>query len=255
MRKNLIGLAVVAIATSLSAPATGQDMDGFLSWSHWQCERGDQEICRIHHLYRECAEGDGYACDEVQRERYFESWRRHRREEFLRWLYEQCGYGDGQACRIYQLYTDCDAGNVDACDDIARERYHELWFDRDRDHFLDYYRERHSAPPPPSHREREQWRPEAPFPPREAPSGRSETHHHEAPDAPAPQAPQHHQETPSTPHAAPSAPPTAQPESHHHQQAPPAAASHPASAPEGRTHEHENAPSKKDCPPGNPNCR
>ena len=258
MRKNLIGMAAVVIGAALSAPATAQDLDGFLKWSHWQCERGDQESCRIHHLYRECEEGDRYACDEIQRERYFEGWQRHRREEFLRWLYDKCEFGDGEACRIYQLYTDCDAGNAYACEEILRERYHELWFDRDRDHFLDYYRERHSAPPTPSYVEPDQHRHEAPFAPHEtppAPAGAPpETHRHETPAATAPEAPRH-QEAPSAPHTSPSAPSPAQPESHHHQNEAPAAAQHPASAPEGRTHEHENAPSRKDCPQGNTNCK
>ena len=49
-----------------------REREEFLKRTHWQCEQGDREACRIHHLYRECEHGDNYACDEVNRERYHE---------------------------------------------------------------------------------------------------------------------------------------------------------------------------------------
>jgi len=129
MRALLIALVVAASGLLASGPARAHDNEDFLRWSHQQCERGDRDACRIHHLYEECDHGDRRACDEINRERYHEHWQsrehEHGRDDFLRHTRELCERGDREACHIHHLYEECDHGDRRACDEIARERYHE----------------------------------------------------------------------------------------------------------------------------------
>ena len=54
------------------------------------------------------------------------------REEFLSRAHWQCERGDHEACRVYHLYRQCQGGNVRACEEIERERYHDHWHERER---------------------------------------------------------------------------------------------------------------------------
>jgi len=129
MRALLVALVIAATSLLASSPASAQDREEFMRQTHWQCEQGDREACRIHHLYRECEHGDRRACDEVNRERYHErrqsSEQDRHREDFLRRTHEQCERGDREACRIHHLYEECEHGDRRACDEVNRERFHE----------------------------------------------------------------------------------------------------------------------------------
>lgn len=80
MRTLLMALAVALSGMTLTIPANAQNREEFLRKTHWECEHGNQEACRIHHLYRECEEGNRRACEEIERERYHERWREHEHE-------------------------------------------------------------------------------------------------------------------------------------------------------------------------------
>ncbi len=234
MRSLLIRLAVVAIGTFMFMPAGAQDIGDFLRRTHWQCERGDQEACRIHRLYRSCEGGNPNSCREIESERYYEVWYEQRRQDFLRLIGSQCELGDQEACRIRYLYHECDRGAVYACEEIQRERYHHRWQNRDRDQSFEP--DRYPPPMPsapviiqpeiyryqpwqapvivrPEHEHHHDW-------PRHEPATippDQQRHHREGPQHQAPAAIRHQAPpVPAAPHAPPPASAVVQPETHHH---------------------------------------